>query len=253
MRRSSLMVLSAVTVLMPALFVSSAAAATSSSPPDSSTIVYGSSFSPISDHQSLSELNQMNATTDSQLKQMNSQTTTTQPDAFASPNSVASGYTLVGNKQDDYRYNSSAYYITASRCTNGGCTVLAEVKTSVKENVTGGSSKRWLLTENASTISNPGGISWYYTATYSCAVNVSNSPDHYCGNGADGSQSEAPMTPGEAVYKTFEKVNGNTVYPMVAINVHFSTGGGKSGLFREWDVCNRSTTTKLCASSGTGT
>ncbi len=172
--------------------------------------------------------------------------------AIVRPDSVASGYTLVGNKSTDYIYNSSKFYMDAERCTDGECVQLAQVYAQVRENVQGGSSKRWLLTENAGTVDNPGGLSWHYTAIYYCAVNVSGSADHYCGNGASASGTEAPMTPGEAVYKTFEKVSGNIVYPMVGITVHWSTGGSYIAKFREWDTCNKATTTKLCASSGTG-
>lgn len=171
--------------------------------------------------------------------------------ATVQPDSVASGYTLHGNKVNPYIYQSDTGYAGTYHCVDVNCTLSAEVAINVRENVVSGSSKRWLLTQNARYLEDPGGLTWNYSAIYYCAVNVSFEPDHYCQSGADASGTEAPMTAGEKVYKTFEKRNSGIVYPMVGIFVHFSNGVSTGGKFREWDTCN-SSSPKLCAKTGTG-
>jgi hypothetical protein len=170
------------------------------------------------------------------------------------PLDVASGYTLIhpGRTSSQLHvYDSDSVYFDDYRCTTT-CVDEAELKVQEHQYIVGGSSKQWALQENAATMFNPGGETWTYTAIYYCAVNVGGSPDHYCGNGADASGTSAPMTPGENVYKTFEKVNGNIVYPMVGISAHFNTGDSVIAKFRGWDTCNKATTTMLCAGSGNG-
>lgn len=39
---------------------------------------------------------------------------------------------------------------------------------------------------------------------------------------------------------------------MVGVTAHFSTGGAPTAKFRLWDVLNRSSSTKLNATGGTG-
>lgn len=237
-----------VSIAASAVPTSSASAAAKSSS-SKTFIVYTASPSLIPSHRTVAAMRAAQRRETLRLSRVRA----SRADIIIQPADVVSGYHLNGTRVDNYHYNSNNFYMDAERCdSNGNCTQLAQVYAQVRENVVGGTSKRWLLTENAHTVDNPGGISWHYTAIYYCAVNISGGADHYCGNGADASGTEAPMTPGEAVYKTFEKVNNNTVYPMVGITVHWSTGGSYTGKFREWDTLNRATTTKLNTSSGTG-
>lgn len=169
---------------------------------------------------------------------------------------VPSGYQLLklGVRRNDYIYDSNADTHSNYACPSNGGKCTLEAQTSVQEHqyVRGGSSKYWELKENARTVQNPASISWRYSAIYYCGVNIPGGPDHTCGNGADASGTSAPMTPGENVAKRFENVNGNTVYPMVGISTHFSTGVTVTTKYRDWDTLNRSTTTKLNTTTGTG-
>ena len=163
------------------------------------------------------------------------------------------GYKLVEQSKSDYIYAlSKPYYMDVEFCNNGRCVQQDEVYAQVKENVTGGTSKNWTLTQNASTVAreNPS-ITWHYTYVYYCGINVSGGSDHICVNGASPSGGEVPMTPGGSVGKRFETINSGKDFPMVGITVHWSTGGNVTGKFREWDTCN-STRSKLCSTTGTG-
>lgn len=244
-----------VTLLALAGGLTTAAAAPSAATPARTDVYVGYlTDAPVPMHANLSRaaLNTLIAKTERPARQ----TSTRSP---ATPSAVVSGYTLYNPGRISscfsnkcYVYDSDPHYMTLEHCTVNGCTLSAEVKAWEHEYIRGGSSKYWDLTENAATVENPGGQSWTYTAIYYCAVNVSGSPDHYCGNGADASGIEAPMTPGETVGKMFENVNNNTVYPMVGITVHYNVGVTINAPFRDWDTCNRATSTALCPTSGTG-
>jgi hypothetical protein len=172
------------------------------------------------------------------------------PDAAntATPN----GYTLVEQSKSTYIYMSKPFYMDVETCTNGKCVQRAEVYAQVKENVTGGDSKNWTLTQYASTVAaEDPTVTWHYTYVYYCGINVSGASDHICVNGASPSGSEVSMTPGAPVGKRFETINSGKDFPMVGVTVHWSTGGTYTGKFREWDTCNSKSST-LCATTGTG-
>lgn len=164
-----------------------------------------------------------------------------------------SGYSLVhpGYRRGDYIYDSDNVYQDDVSCS-ATCTLKAETRVQEHQYVVGTTSKYWRLQENAAQSQNPGGLTWRYTAVYYCGVNISGGADHICGNGADASGGDAPMTAGENVYKRFEQVNNNTVFPMVGISTHFSTGVVVTTKFRGWDTLNRASTTKLNSTSGNG-
>ena len=172
------------------------------------------------------------------------------------PMNVASGYVMLKtDKLDDYHYTSDTRSTWVEKChtVDGSCTRIAQVNMYVKESVRGKTSKYWDLTEVAQSIRSSPGVTYFLTAVYYCAVNIANTADHYCGNGADASGIEAPMTPAETVAKKFENVSGNIVYPMVGIRVHWNTGVVATGKYREFDTCNQVSATRLCDRSGTGT
>lgn len=176
------------------------------------------------------------------------------PSTTIQPDTVASGYRLVGERVTDYRYMSKNGYAGAYHCPGNGqpCTLQAEVSMHVQEVVEGGSSKHWHLTQYAQSYKNPGRLSWTYRWTYYCAVNVRLEADHYCGDGAYPSGESHVMDPGVTVSRRFETRNSGKDYPMVGIFVHFSDGVVAGGKFREWDTCNTKSSTKLCKSTGKG-
>lgn len=115
----------------------------------------------------------------------------------------------------------------------------------------GGYSRQWQLTEN---IRHSEGSydAQSLDAWYACAINVSGSPDHYCVHGADPSQVDQIINPGETLYKYFEyNTYKNTEYPMVGIGVQFTHVYVRSK-FRGWDTCASKSATKLCPKSGDG-
>jgi len=81
----------------------------------------------------------------------------------------------------------------------------------------------------------------------------------YKANGADGSSS-ANFTSAYSINSTFGTTNLVTKLPMIKLGVRWSDGtialgddGQPGEKFRGWDVCATAGTTKLCATSGTGT
>lgn len=165
----------------------------------------------------------------------------------ATPN----GYELLdpGYRRSDYRYDSDTMYEAVYAC-GSSCTLEASTKSQFRETVTGGTSKKWQLTMTRSTDRNPAGLTWTYSSTYYCGVNISGGSDHTCGNGA--SASDASLDANKATTKDFEHVNNNTVFPMVSASTLFSTGAVSTNKFRGWDVLNRASSTKLNTSSGSG-
>lgn len=179
------------------------------------------------------------------------------PPAGAVQTSAAtpSGYKLInpGHRVTDYIYQSDSMYHSKYQCdAQSNCVTLAATKASEREYVRGTTSKYWELTQQTAPYGNfPENGSWSLTALYSCGVNISGGDDHTCGNGADASGTSI-STNGTAIPKKFEAVNGNIVFPMVAITTNFSGGVVVTTKFRGWDVKNTSSTTKLNATSGTG-
>ncbi|MEC3997165.1 hypothetical protein VSR01_28155 [Actinacidiphila sp. DG2A-62] len=166
--------------------------------------------------------------------------------------STPDGYALLdpGYRRSDYRYDSDTMYEAVYACPGDECTLEASTKSQFRETVVGGSSKRWQLTMTRSTDRNPAGLTWSYSSTYYCGVNISGGSDHTCGNSA--SASGVSFEANTPTYKDFEHVNNNTVFPMVSASTIFSTGKTATNKFRGWDVLNRASSTKLNTSSGTG-
>lgn len=215
-------------------------------------IVTTSSYSPIPAHRTLAQVKADPSAT--VYNQATGTTTSLAGGQAVHPDTgTPSGYTLVEQSKSDYNYMSKPYYMDVEFCNSDGCAQQAEVYAQVKQYVTGGSSKNWDLTQLASTIAleNPA-ITWFYTFAYYCGINVSGGADHICENGASPSGVETGFNPGDRVSKRFETINSGTDFPMVAIVVHWSTGGTGTGKFREWDTCNSAGSTKLCSSTGTG-
>jgi len=157
-------------------------------------------------------------------------------------------------------YNSVPVYAIHLSCQST-CVAVSQVQVSIKENVAGTTSKRWINTVYASTYS--GSQPWTASYNYACAVNVPNTRDIYCpfykADGADGSSS-ANFTSAYSINSTFGTTNLVTKLPMIKPGVRWSDGtialgddGQPGEKFRGWDVCATAGTTKLCATSGTGT
>jgi len=221
--------------------------------PAQTQIVLTSSYNPIPAHRTLDQVKADPSATS--YDQATGATTSLATGQAVQPNTgTPSGYTLVEQSKSDYIYMSKPYYMDVEFCNpSTGCAQQAEIYTQVKQNVVGGSSKNWILTQLASTIAleNPA-ITWFYTWTYYCGINVSGGADHICENGAAPSGVETGFNPGDSATKRFETINSGKDFPMVAIVVHWSTGGTGTGKFREWDTCNSASSTKLCSSTGTG-
>jgi hypothetical protein len=103
---------------------------------------------------------------------------------------------------------------------------------------------------NLSKYSNPGGLTWSYTTTYWCGVNVSGASDTICASGA--APSGGPMSNNAVVISPGGRRNSITVFPMLQPTVIFSDGEHPTYKFRDWDTLSRASTTKLAASSGQG-
>lgn len=174
------------------------------------------------------------------------------PDAAVQPYSVASGFVLYnpGYKRSSYVYDSDWGPIQEVACSST-CKVIDKWQTQVHEYVQGGPSKLWVLTMNAQHLF--GTESPYFDYWYACSINVSGSPDHYCGNGADVSPESAVLNPGESIYRYFENNSySNTEYPMIGITVNFSHSSGENK-YRLADVCTSKSSSTLCATTGNGT
>ncbi len=153
-----------------------------------------------------------------------------------------------GYRRSDYIYDSDTVYQGTYRCgTSGTCYLLAQVAAQLHQVAIGGSSHTWQLTMNMKNYSNPGGLTWSYSATYWCGVNVSLGNDTICTNGA--APSNATMSVNTLVNKPWGSTNGIKVFPMVQASTLFSNGVRVSTKFRGCDTLSRSSTTRLAASS----
>ncbi len=174
--------------------------------------------------------------------------------ASGSTGATPSGYRLrdPGYRRSDFVYDS--YYIDQVDLVyrNGGAHVRAATQVQLHERVVGGSSKNWDLTYNARTAQNNDGLTWTYGSLYYCGVNVANADDHICEKGAAPSKVDEAFNPGDVRTKRFEDTSGNTVFPMLQLSTHFSSGVTVDSKFRGYDTLNRAQTTRLNTSSGTG-
>lgn len=155
-----------------------------------------------------------------------------------------------GIRRSDYVYDSDKVYQGSYHCNSSTCTLSAEVTAQLHEVVIGGSSHTWQLTMNMAYYSNPGNLTWSYSASYWCGVNISGASDTICTNGA--APSGASMSVNTVVNKPWGATNNITVFPMVQATTLFSSGVSVTTKFRGWDTLSRSSTTKLNATSGTG-
>lgn len=160
-----------------------------------------------------------------------------------------SGFTLVGTKRSPYIYDSSTVYQGSYHCATS-CTLVGEVATQLHEVAIGGSSHTWELTMNMKEYQNAGGLSWTYSATYWCGVNIKNATDTLCTNGA--APSNASMSTNDLVNKPWGATNGITVFPMVQASTIFSNGVMDTTKFRGYDTLSYSSTTRLADRSDTG-
>jgi hypothetical protein len=163
-----------------------------------------------------------------------------------------SGFKLInpGIRRSDYVYDSDKAYQGAYECSGSTCTLAAEVTAQLHEVAIGGSSHTWRLTMTMQKYANARNLTWSYSSTYWCGVNVSGASDHLCTNGA--APSNASMSVNTEVNKPWGATNSITVFPMVQASTVFSDGVHVSTKFRGWDTLSRTSTTKLKATSGTG-
>lgn len=164
------------------------------------------------------------------------------------------GYKLIhpGYRRSSYVYDSDWVYQGDYRCSGGQCILRAETRLKIHEYVYGGSSHYWSLRYDAQTVKNPGHLSWQFHDRYYCGVNVAHHSDPICTNGASASGKEYAFNPGESFRKTWGRTNSVTVFPMVTLSTHFSTGVVVTTKFRGWDTLSRTRTTRLNTTSGTG-
>lgn len=164
-----------------------------------------------------------------------------------------SGFTLQqpGIRRSDYVYDSDSMYQASYHCSNpSNCQLEDEVKLQLHQVALGGSSHTWQLRLSMSQVANPANLTWTYWATYWCGVNIAGASDILCANGA--APSGASMTVNSTVYEPWGTANATTVFPMVAATSQFSSGTSVTMKFRGWDTFSTATTTKLSATSGTG-
>jgi hypothetical protein len=168
------------------------------------------------------------------------------------PFAVASGFVLYnpGYRRSAYVYGSDWGTATELYCS-GSCTQVSKYQTQLHESITGGYSKLWTLKISIQHLS--GNYASDFKWWYACAINVAGSPDHYCVNGADPSQTSEPMgSSGTTLYEYFENNSyANIEYPMVGITVDWGSTSTENKN-RSWDVCANYSNTQLCGSSGSG-
>jgi hypothetical protein len=155
-----------------------------------------------------------------------------------------------GIRRTDYIYDSDNIYAKSFNCKGTTCTLAAQVKVQLHQVAIGGSSHTWQLTMNMSKYSNPANLTWVYSSTYWCGVNISGATDTLCTNGA--APSNQSMSVNTLVNKPWGATNSITTFPMVKATTVFSNGVTVSIPYRGWDTLSRSSTTKLNTSSGTG-
>jgi hypothetical protein len=156
-----------------------------------------------------------------------------------------------GIRRTDFVYDSDNIYADSYNCRGISCTLAAEVKVQLHQVAIGGSSHTWQLTLNMKQQSNPGALTWVYSSTYWCGINISGATDQIC-SASGAAPSNANMSVNTLVNKPWGSTNNITVFPMVKATTVFSNGVTVSIPFRGWDTLSRATTTKLNTSSGTG-
>lgn len=163
--------------------------------------------------------------------------------------STPAGFALrnPGTRRSDYIYDSSTVYQGAYNCPTQPCTLAAETTAQFREAPIGGSSHTWELTMTMKLSRNPGNLSWSYSSSYWCGVNVSGGSDTICVNGA--APSGVAMSVNTLVNKPWGATNNITTFSMVQAATTFSNGAKPNTKFRGWDTLSRSTTTKLNGSS----
>lgn len=164
-----------------------------------------------------------------------------------------SGYYLwnPGTRVSDYVYKSDNAELGTGPCVDGKCTATEKVNYVLKETVTGGSSKTWTIRTDMTQLANDPGITFINGLTYYCGVNINNAPDRLC-EGAGASDSGTTMNVNTNYVRYFESTTGGINFPMIKVDVVWSTGFHGDMKFRGWDVGVSSTSTKLKTSSGTG-
>lgn len=155
-----------------------------------------------------------------------------------------------GIRRTNYVYDSDTVYQGSYTCGTTVCNLAAQVTVQMHEVAIGGSSHTWQLTMNMKQYSNPGRLTWSYSATYWCGVNISFGSDTICTNGA--APSNASMSVNTLVNKPWGATNSITVFPMVQASTLFSNGVQVSTKFRGWDTLSRPSTTMLDTNSGSG-
>lgn len=168
---------------------------------------------------------------------------------FTTAESTPNGFSLrnPGIRRSDYIYDSDNVYQGSYDCSGSTCILKAQVKAQFHHYVNGGSSHTAQLTMYMTNYSNPGGLTWSYSSSYWCGVNVSGGNDTICTNGA--APSGASMSVNTVVNKPWGATNGITVFPMVQASTVFSNGVNVTTKFRGWDTLSRASTTKLKATS----
>jgi hypothetical protein len=174
--------------------------------------------------------------------------------------STPSGYKLRGGRENgDSIYNSAYVWAIEARCGTT-CTPVQQVKLSLKENIYGGNSKRWLLTLGATPWS--GSPRFNFHQSYQCGVNIYRKDDQTCStwktDGADAGFSSGAKN-GFQINRSFGNTANVKKFPMVNFQIEFADGswaigddGHRGEKFRGWDVCVKARSTKLCGTTGEG-
>jgi hypothetical protein len=156
-----------------------------------------------------------------------------------------------GIRRDDYVYDSDPVYQNAGDCGPIICTAKAQVKVQFHQVVNGIDSHTWRLTMNMAEYSNPGNLTWTYSSTYWCGINIKLADDQLCDDPGAAPSNET-MSVNTVVNKPWGAPNGITVFPMVQATTIFSDGAEVTVKFRGWDTLSTARTTRLNTTSGTG-
>jgi len=156
-----------------------------------------------------------------------------------------------GIMRSDYLYDSDPVYQNAGDCGPIICTAKAQVKVQFHQEVIGRTSHTWRLTMNMTENSNPGNLTWTYSSTYWCGININLASDKLCDDPGAAPSNET-MSTNDPVYKPWGAPNGITVFPMVQATTIFSDGVEVTVKFRGWDTLSTASTTRLNTTSGTG-
>ena len=175
------------------------------------------------------------------------------------------GYTIQGGEpKDDYNYYIPTKYAYILDCDGYGCKATSKVQENFHEHIYGGSSTRWSLT-----MSNKWLFGRHFEAFYDyyCGVNISGATDQTCDTWTrcDGADSSAHGTISEVGYGGNVTLNKNMgskphkKFPMFNDRIQWDNNlrnisdDGSWGLkIRGWDVCENSTDTLLCSTTGQG-